>query len=176
MGVLVIAQFALTLVLLSAAGILVRNLLSSLGANPFVPFEQLTTARLDLPETRFKDADARERFYDQLLPRLRSIPGISHVALVLNAPGLGAAQQQIELENTSDVDTAQRPWISLVAESPGYFETIQLPLLRGRTFNEVDGAAYQHVAILTRSAASRFWPGQDPIGRRFRLFEGQKAI
>ena len=173
-GVLVIAQFALTLVLLSAAGILVRNLLSSLGANPFVPSGQLTTARLDLPETRFKDADARERFYDRLLPRLRSIPGVSHVALVSNAPGLGAAQQQIELENTSDVDAAQRPWISLVAESPGYFETIQLPLLRGRTFNEIDGAAYHKVAILTRGAESRFWPGQDPIGRRFQLIDGQK--
>ena len=173
---LVIAQFALTLVLLGSAGILVRSLLSSLRANPFVPSKQLTMARLDLPETQFKDADARQRFYDQLLARLRALSGFSHVSLVSNAPGLGAVQQQIGLQNTPNVDAAQRPWISLVANSPGYFDTIQLPLLRGRKFNETDGTAYHKVAIVTRGAASNFWPGQDPVGERFQLFDGQKQL
>jgi predicted permease len=97
---LVVFQFALTLVLLTGAGVFVRGLLTTLTVNPFIPAAQLTTARIELPEARYKDADARQRFYDQLVPRLRAIPGVHHAALVSNAPGLGAARQQIELEHT----------------------------------------------------------------------------
>jgi ABC-type antimicrobial peptide transport system permease subunit len=66
---------------------------------------------------------------------------------------------------------AQRPWIALVAQSPGVLETMHLPRLRGRGFNDVDGGANHKVAILTRDAAVHFWPGEDPIGKRFRLFD-----
>ena len=106
---LVVFQFAVTLVLLTGAGIFVRSLLSNLAVNPFIPAPQLTTARLELPDTRYKDADARQRFYDQLLPRLRAIPGVMHAAIVSNPPGLGAAHQQIELEQTPINNPAQRP-------------------------------------------------------------------
>ena len=127
-----------------------------------------------MPEKHYKDSDARQRFFDQLLPRLRSIPGVSHAAIASNAPGLGAARQQIELEHFPIANPAQRPWISFVAQSPGYLNTIRLPLLRGRDFNEIDGSAHHEAAILTRDAATRLWPGQNPIGRRFRLFDDNK--
>jgi predicted permease len=170
-AVLVVFQFALTLVLLSGAGIFVRGLVNSFSVNPFIPATQLTTARLQLPDKRYKDTDARQRFYDQLLPRLRAIPGVSHAAIVSDAPGLGAARQQIELEHLPILNSAQRPWVSLVAQSTGYLDTIHLPLLRGRDFNEIDGIAHHEATILSRDAATRFWPGQDPIGKRFRLFD-----
>jgi predicted permease len=168
---LVVFQFASTLVLLSGAGIFVRSLLNSFSVNPFIPATQLTTARLQLPDKRYKDIDARQRFYDQLLPRLRAIPGVSHAAIATDAPGLGAARQQIELEHLPILNPAQRPWVSLVAQSTGYLDTIHLPLLRGRDFKEIDGIAHHEAAILSRDAAMRFWPGQDPIGKRFRLFD-----
>jgi predicted permease len=172
-AVLVMFQFALTLVLLTGAGIFIHGLLNSFTVNPFIPATQLTTARLQLPEKHYKDRDARQRFYDQLLPRLRAIPGVSHAAIVSDAAGLGAARQQIELEHLPIANPAQRPWISLVAQSPGYFDTIRLPLLRGRNFNEIDGSDHHEAAILTRDAATRLWPGQNPIGKRFRLFDDQ---
>jgi predicted permease len=170
-AVLVVFQFALTLVLLTGAGTFIHGLLNSLTVNPFIPATQLTTARLQLPDKHYKDNDARQRFYDQLLSRLRSIADVSHAAIASNAAGLGAARQQIELEHAPIVNPAQRPWISLVAQSPGYFDTIHLPLLRGRDFNEIDGSAHHEAAVLTRDAATRLWPGQNPIGRRFRLFD-----
>jgi predicted permease len=173
-AVLVVFQFALTLVLLTGAGIFIHGLLNSFTVNPFIPATQLTTARLQLPDKRYKDNDARQRFYDQLLPRLSSIPGVSHAAIASNAPGLGAARQQIELEYAPIANPAQRPWISLVGQSPGYLDTIHLPLLRGRDFNEIDGSAHHEAAVLTRDAATRLWPGQNPIGRRFRLFDDNK--
>jgi predicted permease len=167
----VVFQFALTLVLLTGAGIFVRALLNSLSINPSVPAAQLTTASLQLPDSRYKDSDARQRFYDRLLPRLRELPGISHAALASDAPGLGAPRQQIELEHVPIAIPAQRPWIAYVVQSPGYLETIHLPLLEGRDFNDIDGTAHHEAAIVTRDAATRLWPGQDPIGKRFRLYD-----
>ncbi|HEY3707136.1 MAG TPA: ABC transporter permease [Terracidiphilus sp.] len=172
-GILVVLQFALTLVLLSGAGIFVHSLLASLTINPAIPAAQLTTARISLPDLRYKDTDARLRFYDQLLPRLKAIPGVSHVALVSNPPGFGAARKQIEVEHAPVGEASRRPWVSYIAQSPGYFEAIHLPLLEGRDFNANDGAPKHASAILTREAAAHFWPGQDPVGRRFRLFDDQ---
>jgi putative ABC transport system permease protein len=168
---LVVFQFALTLVLLTGAGIFVRALLNSLSINPSVPAAQLTTASLQLPDSRYKDSDARQRFYDRLLPRLRELPGVSHAALASDAPGLGAPRQQIELEHVPIAIPAQRPWIAYVVQSPGYLETIHLPLLEGRDFNDIDGTVHHEAAIVTRDAATRLWPGQDPIGKRFRLYD-----
>ena len=170
-GGLVVFQFALTLVLLTGAGIFVLSLIRGLTVNPFVPATRLTTARLKLPDTRYKDSNARVRFYDELLPRLRAIPGVSHAALASDVPGRGEARQQIELEHEPIANPAKRPWVSFVANSPGYLSTIHLPLLRGREFNETDGTANHEAAILTRDAAARLWPGQEPLGKRFRLFD-----
>jgi putative ABC transport system permease protein len=168
---LVVFQFALTLVLLTGAGIFVRSLFAGLAVNPFLPSRQLWTARVGLPDTRYKDTDARQRFYDQLLPRLRALPGVTSVAMASMPPGIGSWRHQIEIEHKPIEQAAQRPWVALVANSPGYLETIRLPLLRGRDFSEVDGTANRESAIVTHDGANQFWPGQDPIGRRFRIFD-----
>jgi putative ABC transport system permease protein len=168
---LVVFQFALTLVLLTGAGVFVHSLLANLSINPSIPARQLFTARIDLPESRYKDADARRRFYDQLMPRLRAIPGVIRVALVSVPPGLGAPRKQIELEHQPIAESARRPLIAFLAQSPGYFDTIHLPLLSGRDFTTLDGTPQHFSAILTRETATHFWPNQDPIGKRFRLFD-----
>ncbi|HEX8712149.1 MAG TPA: ABC transporter permease [Terracidiphilus sp.] len=170
-GGLVVCQFALTLVLLTGAGIFIRSLFRSLTLNPFIPAKELTTARLMLPDSRYKDKEARLRFYDQLLPRLSAIPGVTHAAVVSETPGEGVGGQQIEMEHEPASNPAKRPWISRVAMSPGYLDTIHLPLLRGREFNETDGMANHEASIITRDSAMRLWPGQDPLGKRFRLFD-----
>jgi predicted permease len=168
---LVVFQFALTLVLLTGAGIFVRSLLDHLAVNPFIPANQVTTARLHLPENRYKDNIARLHFFDQLLPRLRGIPGVANAAVVSGAPGMGSADQQIELEHLPIANPSQRPWVSFVAQTPGYFDTIHLPLLQGRDFNDTDGSSNHEAAVLTRDAVARLWPGQNPIGKRYRLFD-----
>ncbi|HWE86375.1 MAG TPA: ABC transporter permease [Terracidiphilus sp.] len=170
-SVLVVFQFALTLVLLTGAGIFLRSLFAGLEVNPFIPARQLWTARLELPNSTYKDTDARERFYEQLLPRLRALPGVTSAAVTSMPPGLGGWDHQVELEHKLISQAAQRPSVALVACSPGYFDTIHLPLLRGRDFTSTDGSANHDSAILTKEAADRFWPGQDPIGKRFRVYD-----
>ena len=170
-SVLVVFQFSLTLVLLTGAGVFVHSLLNTLAANQEVPAEQITTARIDFPEEHYKDADARQRFYDQLLPRVKALPGVTNVALTSNLPGLGAAPRDIEIEHTTASDAAHRPAVSFIVQSPGYFDAINLPILLGRDFNEVDGTANHKAAVLTRECAEHFWPGQSAIGKRFRLYD-----
>ena len=170
-AVLVVFQFALTLVLLTGAGIFVRALLNTLSVNPTVPAAQLTTATLQLPQSRYKDSDARQHFFDQLLTGLQGVPGVSHAAIASDGPGLGANRQQIELEHAPIENPAKRPWVAFVAQSPGYLDTIHLPLQEGRGFNETDGALHREAAIVTRDAATRLWPGQNPLGKRFRLYD-----
>jgi putative ABC transport system permease protein len=167
----VIFQFALTLVLLTGAGVFMHSLLKNLSANRSVPADQLMTARIDFPEDRYKDTDARQRFYDQLLPRLNAIPGVTRVALGSNLPGLGAGASQIEIEHSTVDNPAHRPSISFVVQSPGYFDAIDIPILLGRDFNETDGTADHKSAILTRECAQHFWPNQSAIGRRFRFYD-----
>jgi len=168
---LVVFQFALTLVLLTGAGMFVQALMNWLSINPFVPATQLTMASLQLPDSRYKDIDARQRFYDRLLPRLRELPGVSHAAIASDGPGLGANRKQIELEHVPIANPAQRPWIAYVVQSAGSFDTLHLPLLEGRGFNDTDGTAHHEAAIVTRDAATRLWPGQNPMGKRFRLYD-----
>lgn len=172
-AVLVVFQFALTLVLLTGAGVFVHSLIKTLDANQSVPSRQLMVARLQLPQDRYKDSAARQRFYDQLLSRLRAIPGVASAALTSNPPGLGSAENPIEIDRQPVTDPAHRPGVAYITASPGYFSTIRLPLLLGRDFNATDGAANHRAAILTRDAAARFWPGQSAIGKRFRIFDDQ---
>ncbi len=168
---LVVFQFALTLVLLTGAGVFVHSLLKAIDANKSIPSDQLMVARVELPQDRYKDVDARQRFYDQLLPRLTAIPGVSRASIVSNPPGLGSADTHIEIEHGPVLDPAHRPAVSFVVSSPGYLNTIGLPLLLGRDFTPIDGTPGHLAAIVTRETAQRFWPGHSAVGRRFRLYD-----
>jgi predicted permease len=171
-SVLVVLQFALTLVLLTGSGVFVHTLLNNLSANPFVPVDQLMTAHIDFPEDRYKDTDARQRFYDQLLPRLHAIPGVTRVSFGSALPGLGADTRPYEIEHAQLVnDPANRPTVAFVVAAPGYLDAINLPILQGRDFNQIDGTANHKSAILTRACAQYLWPNQDAIGKRFRFYD-----
>jgi predicted permease len=171
-SLLVVFQFALTVVLLTGAGIFVHGLLQNLSANPLVPTGQLMTARIDFPEDRYKDADARQRFYDQLMPRIKAIPGVTRVSFASNLPGLGADSRSFETEYSPIVtDAAHRPTVAFVVAAPGYLDAINLPILQGRDFNQTDGAANHKSAILTRACAQYLWPNQDALGKRFRFYD-----
>ena len=170
-GLLVVFQFALTLVLLTAAGFFVQSLLRSLAVNRNVPAGQLMTARIDLPDLRYKDADARLRFYEELLPRLEALPGVTQAALTSDLPGFGSNTARVEIENATPTDPAHLPEAAYVAATPEYLDAIDLPLLRGRKFNESDGGPGHEAAVVTRECAGHFWPNQNPIGRRFRFYD-----
>jgi putative ABC transport system permease protein len=173
-GALVIFQFALTLVLLTGAGVFVRSFLESQTINRWAPADHLLTARVRLPQERYAKPDGRQRFFEQLLPRLTAIPGVTKAAIVSNPPALGAGDRHVEIEGHSVDNAAHLPSAPVLVQSPGYFGVIDLPLLSGRDFSPADGDTGRQAAIVSKAFAMRFWPQQDSVGKRFRFVTDKK--
>ena len=93
------------------------------------------------------------------------------MATASNLPGLGSGQRDLEIGHSVAEVKSSRPRVSIVVESPGYFDIIHLPLLLGRDFNDTDGVDGHKAAVLTRQCAARFWPSQTAIGKRFRFYD-----
>jgi putative ABC transport system permease protein len=166
---LVVFQFGLTLVLLAGAGMFARSFLDSEALNPNVPADRLLTAHVSLPKARYATPEVRQRFFDKLLPTVAALPGVSNALLVSEGPGLGAPSRHIEIEHTSLPDAARGPSASLIVQTPGYFNAINLPLFSGRDFTDNDGAPGHESTIVTKTFAAHFWPNQTALGRRFRF-------
>jgi len=173
-GLLVIGQFALTLVLLTGAGMFARSFLENLALNQIVPADRLMTAGIRLPAQRYTTPEARLHFFEQLSPRLRALPGVTHAAIASNLPGLWAESRHIEIEHNAFVDVEHAPSASVVIPSPTYLAAINLPLLLGRAFNEMDGASGRRTAIVTRQFAEKYWPSSVAVGKRFRFYTKDK--
>jgi putative ABC transport system permease protein len=173
-SVLVVFQFALTLALLVGAGVFVRTFIDKQAVNPWIDGDRLMTARISFPETRYPDAVSRRRFFDQLLPRLAAIPGVSGAAIASDLPLTGSGSRRIEIEDAPLHDPSHGPSASVVTASPGYFNVIRLPMLRGRDFNGLDGSEGRLAAIVTRDFASRFWRNSGAVGKRFRFYDKNK--
>jgi putative ABC transport system permease protein len=176
-AVLVVLQFALTVVLLAGAGLMVRSFFATQRLNPFVPYERIFTARISLPDgkdERYVLRDDRLRFYDELLLRLRTLPGVTHVAAAWNPPGMGSGGRDFELEGKPIEKTETPLRASLEAHTPDYLSTINLPIIQGRSFNELDGDPGREAAVVTPSFAAKHWPNAPALGARFRFLEGRE--
>jgi putative ABC transport system permease protein len=173
-AVLVVSQFALTLVLLAGAGLFVRSFFDNLSLNPEVPTRQILSAHFHLPDSRYPDADARTRFLNRLLTQLRVLPGVTEAAIVSNPPQMGARGRDIEIEGRPAADPKHRPAGAFLIQLPGYFQAVNLPLQEGRDFTDHDGSKGREDAIVSRDFAEKFWPRQPAIGKRFRTYSDGK--
>lgn len=178
-GTLVILQFALTMILLSGAGLMMRSFFKAQTLNEFIPDGQIFTARVTLPDGKGETYEKREdriRFYEDLERRLAALPGASQVAISADLPGGGSSNDRIEIEGrapATSVGAALRA--SYVVASPSYLPLIGLNLVEGRGFETLDGDPGREAAIVTQQFAARFWPGQSAIGKRFRMSINDKA-
>lgn len=176
-GALVVLQYALTVMLLVGAGIMMKSFLEAEHINPFVPAEHLLVAQVSLPDgkgERYEGVEARRRMHDALLERLAAVPGVTQAALASNMPGRGSQQRDIEVEGRPNADPKHAPKAAAVFATPNYLSVIGLPLLAGRGFNATDGLEGREAAIVTRAFAARYWPDENPIGKRFRFITDGK--
>lgn len=171
-GALVVAQFTLALVLLAGAGLMVRSLTTSDAINGAMPRQEIMTARVSLPAERYADHGARVRFFDDVLTRLRAAPGVAVTAVMTQLPGLGSETRRFDIEGETPTTGADAPTTRVVAVSPGYFAMFDLPVSRGRGFDDRDGTAGRESVIVTTAFAARHWPDGNAIGRRIRLTGG----
>lgn len=171
-GILVVLQFALTVVLLAGAGVMMRSFFAVQSVNPHIPADQIFVGRLYPPEgegLRYQSDEVRRQFYRDLQARFARTPGVEQVAFASHLPGLGSSQRSIEIDGRPVEDPQNRPRASLMVLTPGYFEMVDLPLLQGRYFEERDGQSGREAAVVTREFAERYWPETSPIGERFRF-------
>jgi len=165
---LVVLETALGMMLLVGAGLLIRSFdrLSRvhLGLNP----EHVLTASFDLSETRY-NSDQQDRFIQELIHRIQALPGVMHAAGSIPLP-LRAGELSVSF-NLLDhpVPTANEPSARVYFVVPGLFETLEIPLLRGRVFDERDQRNAAPVLIINQQFARKFFPHEDPIGRRVKI-------
>jgi predicted permease len=172
--VLVAAEVAMATVLLVGAGLLVRSLIGLVNVPLGFDTDSLTTARITLPRPNdaaratYLDPARRVTFYRETLARIAAIPGIERVAMSTQIP-MGGYNPPLLVDVQSLRDPGLQPVLHSFQVSPGYFETMRVRIVRGRTFNEFDRAGSEPVAIVSEAAVRRFWNHRDPIGDRIRL-------
>jgi putative ABC transport system permease protein len=169
-GALAIAEVALSVMLVIAAGLLIRSFWALSHVDTGFRSDRILTARITPDESFCSDSLRCLAFYRDLVDRVRSSPGISSAALVNTLPLDGrVAKRSFEIENfsTSSVDTQPLFWLDVV--TPDYFRVMGIPLVSGRWFNEADESGGPPVVVLTVSTAKRFWPNGNAVGMHVRF-------
>jgi putative ABC transport system permease protein len=166
---LTVAEVALSLILLVGAGLMLKDFVQVLGVDLGFQPDRVLAMSIPLPRLHYHTADDRLRFFQQLEERVRALAGVRSVAFANNFPLRGGWGTGIAVDDgnpaTRDADSQ--------AVSPGYFETLGIPLLRGRLLVAPDQAGQPHVAVVNQAFVRQFFPTADPIGRRLR--RGSKA-
>ena len=165
---LVVAQFALALMLSVGAGLLTRSFVRLLASNPGFRPEHVVTASVQLPSGRYADAQTVKPFYRQSVEGLRTLPGVTAAAAGTDRP----LHIQERRTFTPDAAAVRIPSTSRVIAASwvagNYFEALGVPLKRGRFFTEADGQTSERVVIISEMLARRMWPGQDAVGRQLK--------
>jgi len=171
---LVVAEVALALIVLVGAALMVRSFLDLRAVDPGFSPDGLLTAQLYLSPTRYPEGHQKVAYGQRLLERLRSVPGVRSAGAVSGLP-MSQVQMTVETDVEGDVraETAARPVFDWRPVSPGYFETMEIPLVEGRTFDQRDHAEAQPVCVVSADLARRFWPGESALGKRLMLLAGQ---
>ena len=168
-GALVLAQTALAVMLLAAAGLLLRSFLLLQGVDPGFEKGQALVFRVSVPGSAYDDARAVV-FYDRLLERMRAIPGVQQAGAVMGRPmgGLGFGFS-FEVDGWPEALPGQAPVMETRVATPDYFRAMGIPLLRGRAFTAADRAGSPQVVVLSESGVRKFFPNEDPMGKRIQL-------
>ena len=169
-SLLVVTQVAGALALVVVAGLAVKSartlLLGPQGYDP----DRLLTLQVTLPEGGYREPSARRAFARDVEERLAAIPGVQGTGLANVMPARNNnSSRSIQVEGEPVADKSDPPIVDYRTVSPGYFETLRLPLVAGRGLLASDDETAPAVAVVSRSLAERYWPGRDPLGRRFRL-------
>jgi putative ABC transport system permease protein len=168
----VVAQVALSLLLLVSAGLLIRSFDKLLRVDVGFKPEQLLTLEYRLPRTKYREPAAQWQFHRQVLDRIQEVPGVQSVSLVRGLPFSGnGGTAAITLADRKPPARGSEPEVMFNTAMPNYFETIGIPFIKGRLFGPQDQLNSPPVLIINQTMAHRFWPNQDPIGKQVKFVE-----
>ncbi len=165
---LVVAELAISCGLLIAAGLMIKSVVQLKNVDMPFAVDRVLTARVNLPQSKYPDSAASIRFFEQLLPKLRALPGVEAATLSDGLPAAGNGSIPVQIEGQSFAQASDYPLAREGIVTPGYFETFQTKILGGREFTSADTSTGQPVAIVNQSFARALYPGIDPIGHRMK--------
>ena len=168
-GLLVIGEVAISFVLLIGAGLLINSSLHLRNLDPGFRGDHLLTMKVNLSEVKYPDRERRAAFFDEVMRRVRELPGVQSAAVAGNLPlTYNGDSMSISVEGVPDPPPDQQPDVIFRAIGPGYFGTMGIPIVRGRDFTDQDNGDSKEAVIISEKTAQQFWPGQDPIGKKLK--------
>ena len=174
---IVIAEIAIALPLLVAAG------LGVIGTNRFLNGPQgydpagVLTMKLVLPDRTYHEAASQRRFVDRAIDALKAVPGVESAAIVNNPPASGGnSSRAIEIDGHPAADPRNLPVVDNRVATPDYFTVMRIPIQRGRAFTTADRDGTAKVVIVSEAMAKKYWPGEDPLGRRVKVMNEQWTV
>jgi predicted permease len=168
-AILVVCEVALSLMLLAGAGLMIRSLWNLRKASPGFETRNVLTLSLPMSDKRYKTPEEEINFWNQLLGRIRGLPGVDSVGVVDDLPFNGGSHQPIAIEGRPAQAMSEQPEVDVRIISTGYLHAMHIPLVRGRDFNENDTPGSVGSILISEAMAKRFWPGENAVGKRLTL-------
>jgi putative ABC transport system permease protein len=163
---------ALALILLVGAALLIRTFSALRGVNPGFDAHNVLTMQMSLADARFKTAAAIDRMGRDGRQRLESLPGVTAAALTCCVPLQGGYGLPFNIEGQTTKDGSDPAGASWVSTSPGYFDVLRIPIVKGRAFTDQDSGAAPRVVIINETLAKKFFPKRDALGSRITIGQG----
>jgi|HubBroStandDraft_1064217.scaffolds.fasta_scaffold06954_6 putative ABC transport system permease protein len=168
-GALVVAQVALSMVLLVGAGLLIRSFVRLRNVSAGFDARNVLTMNIALPPTRYPKGPQMAAFYDQVVKRVSAMPGVQSAAVCSALPVRPVRFSPVLVEGQPELPLAARPILAIQMVSAAYFRTLRVALRQGREFTESDNAEAPLVAVVNETLVRRYWPHDNPIGKRLLL-------
>jgi putative ABC transport system permease protein len=167
---LIVSEVTLSLVLLVGAGLLIKSFVRLQQVDPGFKADHLLTMSITIPDNKYPDAPRQRAFFQQALQQVQGIPGVKSAALVTKLP-LGGSEKvrAFLIEGRPPLASGEQQTASYNVVSPDYFSTMMIPLVKGRVFNDRDDPNAPLVAVISQTMAHKFFPNEDPIGKRLIL-------
>ena len=169
---MVVAEIALTIVLLVGAGLMIRSFLKLYSMDIGVDTSHMLTMSVQLPNAKYSTSDQRRIFYDSLMGRLQAIPGMRSVAIATSVPFASSEGRGLEIDGRPPAKPEEAPRTSTITVSANYFDAMDAAIRRGRGLRDADGAPGSEVVVVNERFVTRFFPNEDVLGRRIRLVAG----
>jgi len=169
-SILVVSEVALSLILLVGAGLMIRSFQELHGVNPGFDSHNVITMTAMVSRAKFPDPAQQVRFFEQVLQRVRALPGVESAGVVDDIPlDNGGSHQPVAIEGRPMVPMSEQPEVDVRLVSAGYMNAMRIPIVRGRDLRDTDIAGRPAVILISESMARQFWPGEDALGKRLTL-------
>ncbi|HKP85681.1 MAG TPA: ABC transporter permease, partial [Blastocatellia bacterium] len=169
-GILVVSEIALALMLLIGAGLLMKSFVLLQGVDPGFNPDNVLTFDIGLPRANYPEPQKIVAFYSQLLDRVKALPGVQSVGAISNLPlAGGGTDSDFTIEGRPEPEPGHSPVAWYDSVTPDYFRTMGMRLIKGREFTERDNDTAPKVVVISEALASRYFPGEDPVGKRLQF-------